>query len=257
MDADIPGFALRVRPSGTMTYLLFYRNKDGAKRTYTIGQGLTAVQARDIAQKVRGEVLQGIDVNERNKQRRLSKQKDKENKLSSFLNKVYAPWLLQNRRNGKADIKSLETNFAGFMSRNLTDITKWDIQRWRMDKKKGELSDHSIERYLAELRALLNKAVEWERIAYNPIAGLSKPKAEDNKRVRYLSDAERKRLLWALDDREQEIVSGRESGNRWRKERGYELFQDLSTQTYADYLKPMVLIALNTGMRRGELFQVT
>jgi len=51
--------------------------------------------------------------------------------------------------------------------------------------------------------------------------------------------------------------SERASANQWRKERGKPLYEDLTSRTFADHLKPMVLLALNTGMRRGELFGLT
>lgn len=43
----------------------------------------------------------------------------------------------------------------------------------------------------------------------------------------------------------------------WRKERGYDCLPELRDLTFADYLTPMILVALNTGIRRGELFNLT
>lgn len=68
---------------------------------------------------------------------------------------------------------------------------------------------------------------------------------------------EEKRLRSALDKREKKIKIARENGNSWREERGYEKMTSLQTQAFADHLKPMVLLSLNTGLRRGELFNLT
>jgi integrase len=46
----------------------------------------------------------------------------------------------------------------------------------------------------------------------------------------------------------------RKSHNIWLKERGHELLPEISPDKFADHLKPMVLLSLNTGLRRGELF---
>lgn len=47
--------------------------------------------------------------------------------------------------------------------------------------------------------------------------------------------------------------SARDSANSWRQERNYDQLPDLRAQIFADYLKPMILLSINTGLRKGEL----
>ena len=44
--------------------------------------------------------------------------------------------------------------------------------------------------------------------------------------------------------------------NDWRQERDYELLPNLIQFAYGDHLTPMVLLSINTGIRRGELFDL-
>jgi integrase len=62
-DSAIPGFAIRVRPTGRRVYILKYRNKQGRQRKPTIGVhgAITVDQARVKARKWLGIVSDGGD----------------------------------------------------------------------------------------------------------------------------------------------------------------------------------------------------
>ena len=63
-DSEIPGFGLRVYPSGKKAFVLSYRNHRGKKRLMRLGEfgtALTVDQAREMARAERGKVRQGID----------------------------------------------------------------------------------------------------------------------------------------------------------------------------------------------------
>ena len=96
------------------------------------------------------------------------------------------------------------------------------------------------------LRAALNNAVEWGELKTNPLVKVKALKGADVKRVRYLSGDEEKRFMAALDNRE---IAIRED-NRASTNNLVSIAKGL---TFADYLKPMVQISINTGLRFGEL----
>lgn len=95
--------------------------------------------------------------------------------------------------------------------------------RDQLQSKEG-MSPATVNRYLSALsKAFTNAVTEWHWLPDNPMRRVSK-KPEPRGRVRYLSDEERKTLLNACRDSEYRPL----------------------------YL--IVLFALTTGMRRGELF---
>jgi integrase len=256
-DTDIPGFFLRVHPTGNKGFHLFYRNNKGEKRTYTIGKGLTAVQARDIAQKRYGEISNGIDVYERDRRTILDASKAKATTLISFLENVYRPWLVENRKSGTNAYKRIKHSFTKLHDKQLEGLTSWDLEVWRKERRKTKVSDSTLRKDLAELKAMVARAKEWGFIKLNQIYDFKYGRVEQNKISRYLTQTERTALYNAMDKREADIRSKRASGNEWRHKRGYELMNDYDGQRFVDYLKPMVILALNTGMRRGELFGLT
>src|SRR3546814_18872670 len=57
-------------------------------------------------------------------------------------------------------------------------------------------------------------------------------------------------------DREDAAKTARESHRRWLTERGLEPVAPIGAEDYADHIQPMVLLTINTGLRRGEMFKL-
>lgn len=62
-DNEVPGFGLRVQPSGRKTFVVRYRNQLGTQRKMTVGRAcdLTPEQARALARKAFAAVAEGKD----------------------------------------------------------------------------------------------------------------------------------------------------------------------------------------------------
>ena len=257
-DTDIKGFLLRVSPSGNMTYYLQYRNVDGLQKHYrirTVGN-ITPVQARDIAEKKAGEIANGIDIQAHKKIQRKEAERSRSSTLGGFLNKRYREWASVHLRDSFENIKRIERNFSNLFPRPLSEINSWVIEKWRSERLKSGISKVTVNRDVAAIKAVISKAVEWEVIPYNPLAKVKPFKIQSLGRVRYLTASEEATLKKYLEVRDIKIINERASVNERRIGRGYELLPDLIGCKYADHITPLVLLGLNTGLRKGELFNL-
>ncbi len=257
-DTDIKGFLLRVRPSGNMTYYLQYRNADSFQKHYKIGTvgNISPVQARDIAEKRAGEIAKGIDIQEHKKIQKKQAERSRSSTLGGFLNKRYKEWASEHRKDSVENIKRIERNFSNLFPRPLSEINSWVIETWRTERLKSGISKVTVNRDVAAIKGVISKAVEWEIIPYSPLAKVKPLKVQSLGKVRYLTDSEEASLKENLNVRDRKIINERASGNEWRKVRGYESLPNLIGCKYADHLTPIVLLALNTGLRKGELFNL-
>lgn len=244
-DTQLKGLLIRVQPSGVMTFYLEYERGKRVK----LGRvgAITLCQAREMAKQHLSDAYQGDDPIEK-------KRKAKAESLSQFLDETYKSWLLVNQRSGQLTYERMEMTFKELMPLKLNNITPWLIEKWRSKRKQDGLKATTINRELADLKACLNRAVEWGAIDDNPIKNIRLSRIDSQAKVRYLTPEEEQRIRENLDKRETKLREDRESGNQWRYERGKRPMPSLLKTAFADHLKPAVLLSLNTGLRRGELF---
>ncbi len=245
-DTDLKGFVVRLRASGRHSYGVNY----GRGRFLTLGGSdrLTAGKARKAARDALAQTsLEGAPA--------MARSKKTAQTLKAFLDESYEPWAKSHLKTADETLARLRVTFKGFLSSRLSDLTPFTIERWRTSRlKEDRVSRATVNRDLVCLRAALSKAVTWGQLKTHPLAAV-KPYRVDSKRVvRFLSASEEKKLRDALTARDDARRAERESANAWRRERGYAEWPPLGT--YTDHLTPLVLLALNTGVRRGELFQL-
>ena len=255
-DTEIKGFHVRVTPAGKKLYVFTYRH-NGVLTEYSIGLNgtITADIARDQAIIKAGEVTGGKDVPEEKVEAKKTAKTNRHATLGKFITNKYQPWVEANQKGHKEALRTLNTDFSHLHSRRMADITQWDIQKWMADKQKAKLEPTTINRRVATLKAVLTKAVEWAVIKSSPLAGMKRLKTDSAPNVRYLSKGEEKALRSTLEVRQESQRTDRQNYIDWRNARHLAPPKSLK-DTYTDYLMPMVVLAINTGVRRGELFSL-
>jgi len=259
VDSELKGYLLRVQPSGAMTYYFSYRNEQGRRGRYRIGNSdsLSPAQARDQAILLSARVVAGEDIQAKRKQDRQVARRAKSRTLDGFLTHQYEPWATSQRKSGSGTVQRIRSNFEHLLQRPISDINLWVMEKWRSEELKRGKAKTTINRDVTTLKACLSKAVEWEILDANPLQKLKPLRTEGSSRARYLAVAEESALRKALLERDQRLRENRANGNAWRRARHQAMLPDLSTAAFADYLQPMVLLSLNTGLRRGEVLQLS
>ncbi len=252
-DDGIQGFLVRVQPSGQKTLYLDYR-LNGRRNRYKLGVfGNVSVDgARTLAQTVAGDVARGIDPQERRKAERAETERQKHSTLKAFLEGRYEPWARAHLKSAEFQIARLRSDFADKLETALQDFNPFMVEGIRQKWKKGGAKPRSINRDIQRLQSVLSRAVEWGVLEKHPLAGLKPLKADKTGRVRFLSPAEETALRKALTSREDARRKARIRFNTWRVTRNKAPLPE-QPGDLVDHIKPLVLLALNTGLRRGEL----
>lgn len=252
-DTQVKGLLLRVQPSGHKAWIIEWTR--GKRRTLGALGHLTLDQARAHAAQTMAEVIQqGLPS--------IAKPKRTSITLDAFLSDHYEAWAKAELRGGERYVERIRTVFAPMLARSLPDITGAWADRWwaaRLTEKTrtGEaVTKATAARDLACLRSALSKATQWGLLDRNPLLDLQLKTAESRRVVRFLSVVEETRLRKSLLDRDQQSATARASGNEWRNARGRAALPAVPLGGYADHLTPLVLLALNTGLRRGELLSL-
>ncbi len=257
-DEDNTGFRLRITPAGVKTFVVVYRNAENQLKRYTIGKfgALTPEAAREIADKKLAEIKLGKDPATEKQETRQQAKREVYMTLQGFLEHKYGPWVKVNRKGGAATLKRLDACFPDLMGKRLDEITPWLVEKWRKGRLEDGKRPGTVNRDITALKSCLSRAVDWGLIDLHPLARVKPAKVDSAAIVRYLSTDEEQRLRSALTTRDDRIKQEREHGNQWREQRHVALLPTLINQAYGDHITPMVLLSINTGMRRGEVFNL-
>jgi integrase len=250
-DDEIKNLKLYVGTGGSKVWYLYYYDLDGKKASKKLGTAdkLTVAQARSLAQDVGGRVIRGESVKKEKPSPKIT--------YGDFLRDHYEPWVIANRKTGQETMQILRSSFGFIMTKPIAELSVMEIEQWRTKRINEGRKAATLNRQVTALKATLSWAYDREIIEKKPLERLGRlSEADSDKKVRYLSHDERERLFKALDAREERLRSGRDSHNQWSQEREYSTLPDLKFAHFVDHLKPMIIVALNTGIRRGSLFRL-
>ena len=236
---DTPGLILRVGTSGSKVFYVDYYDARDKRCLHKLGSAdvLTIAQARETTREFLARVTLGED------------DKKPTAKLGEFLEEHYFPWVIVNRKNGSGTMRRIQIHFQFLWETNINNITPIEIERWRTGRIK-EVKAATINKDISALKAAINWCVKRGVIDSHPLSRLERLQERDSQtKVRYLSPDENARLMAALDAREERLQQGLDNHNKWLEERGRPPMPEVT-----DHIRPMVIISLNTGIRRGDLF---
>ena len=142
----------------------------------------------------------------------------KEKILFEEFAKIYLDYVKGYKKSARSDGTSLRNMMPYFKGKRLETIHPFAIETFKIKRRK-EVKPASVNRELACLKHMFNMAIKWGYAEKNPVKEVKLFK-ENNERLRYLSAEEEDALIEAC----------------------------------APHLRPIVIVALNTGMRKGEIF---
>ena len=246
-DEGYPNLRLYIGASGVKTWYVGYRWEGSPYKNHKLGsaKAVSVAQARDMARDFLANLARGEKPEKKAKEKL---------QLGDFLEKFYRPWVEANRKTGKETMAILCSSFRFLFQQPIEELKKYELEQWRMKRRSEGSKAATINRLVTSLKAALNWGVDQDIIESNPFSRL-KPlqEVDSEEKTRFLTPEENTRLMAALDEREARIKTERENHNNWLSARGKDLLPSLKKGGFVDYLKPLVILAMNSGIRRGSL----
>lgn len=249
-DTAVQGFRAERKKTGVFFYLRYRLN--GKRNTVKLGMhgAITADQARELAKSMAGDVAKGEDLAVKRKEARAKAVKKSQQTLRAFLDGGYLE--VVPAKTAADTVPRVKRSFREFLDKPMPEITAWQLEKWKRAYT-GKAS--ACNRELTALRGVFTRAVNAGLIDKSPMPDVKKLKEDKNKKIRFLTEAEEQQLLAATETRQEEQRAERLRFIKHCESRTREAPEPI-TGKFTDHIMPMVLVALNTGLRRGELFNL-
>lgn len=198
-DEALPGFGVRVSPTGDKTYFLMYWSL-GRRRRLTLGKypELALADARREARAKLGAVASGRDPAPP------VREEGQTYKVSDLAREYLDLYAKPRKRTWKEDERQLTKDVLPVLGRlPARDIRRAHV-RELLDRIVARGTPIAANRVKAVMSKMFAWALERDLVELNPCAGLSRP-APERKRDRVLAEAELVRLWWAVGEEEPAI----------------------------------------------------
>ncbi len=163
-------------------------------------------------------------------------------KVSEAFNKVYNPdaekskttfqeladsylnnYAKASKKSWKDDMYRIEAHMKPFFGTyKLGDITPLSIEKYRVERLKIGVTKSTVNREITIMKKMFNLAIDWKLTCSNPVLKVRLFSEKDTQKEKIITREEETKLLAEIPD----------------------------------YLKPILNVALNTGMRRGEILNL-
>ncbi|MBL4867910.1 MAG: site-specific integrase [Pseudomonadales bacterium] len=266
-DIKTPGLAVMVYPTGNKSFLYRYK-LPGCKTVQSIPLGSTtklSVKAARLAAKSKaGKLATGNDPKESKKkaqQLELSDKSNEELQLFNYIEKYYTPYAREHSVTADDIVSTLKREFDFIKDRPINKISIKDIEVWRSNLVKRDITFARVKRIYTYLKACINTALKHYKlidsfeIQHYSLKRKIHERVNDPK-IRYLSKPEEKRLLKALNNRDQELREKRANYIEWQSARTTKKKQQepFGPNDHPDHVTPIITIAYNTGFDLGDIF---
>lgn len=146
--------------------------------------------------------------------------------IADFIKEVYLPWARDNKRSWRADECCAAVICEWFKGKTFAQVSPLLVEKFKKEMResitiKGTVrSARSVNEFLEKLSRIFNLAIREKETDTNPCREVKRMPL-NNRRTRYLQDEEELRLF--------ETLTGQRA-----------------------HLRPLVIVAIGTGMRRGD-----
>jgi integrase len=161
----------------------------------------------------------------------------KDKTLSEFVEQTYRPWAMENKKSWRSDNSMLKPILEKLGKKKLSKISAFDIEKYKSERRKSTTV----------------------RVTRNAEGVQHKPRARSsvNKELKLLRRIFNMAKVKPNPFEDVEFIKGETKRKRWMKQTEFQALLPFFMEKRSAHLLDIVMLDLNTGLRRKELLCIT